>query len=133
MSRKNKSEERKLFAISDLFVIFGVLALLIVLFVFLRRDSGGELCAEICVGGEEVDFIALSDVKEDYTLNIEGTEILVSSDGIRFVSSPCSDKICVDRGVISKAGDSAVCLPQRVSVRIVSTSRDPGNVDAVSG
>lgn len=133
MSSKRKTEDRKLFALSDLFVILFVALASVVLFMSLSHKGGEKPVAEISVKGDKVKSIVLSDVKEPYTLTFEGAQILVSPEGVSFVSSPCNDKICVKRGVISKVGESAVCLPQRVSVRIVSSDRDSGLVDAVAG
>ncbi len=133
MSSKRKKEDRKLFALSDLFVILFVALASVVLFMSLSHKGGEEPVAEISVKGDKVKTIVLSDVKEPYTLTFEGAQILVSPEGVSFESSPCNDKICVRCGVISKVGESAVCLPQRVSVRIVSSDRDSGLVDAVAG
>ena len=54
----------------------------------------------------------------------------LDKDGAHFVSSPCPDKICVNKGIIKRAGESAVCLPQRVSVRIEGGDSE---IDSVTG
>ncbi len=38
--------------------------------------------------------------------------------GIRMISSPCPDKICIKQGWINKEGESIVCLPNRVVLRL---------------
>ena len=61
----------------------------------------------------------------------EDTEFDITSNGIdlrsviengkaRVESSDCPDKICVHRGEISKSGQSAVCVPARLSLVIES-------------
>ena len=64
------------------------------------------------------------------TLEVNGAVIELDKDGAHFVSSPCPDKICVNKGIIKRAGESAVCLPQRVSVRIEGGDSE---IDSVTG
>lgn len=60
-----------------------------------------------------------------------GPSLLRVQDGrVRFVSSPCRNKVCVHSGWLSHGGDAAACLPNRVSI---SLSGDAGSgLDAVS-
>ena len=74
--------------------------------------------------------VVLADLKEPLTLEVNGAVIELDKDGAHFVSSPCPDKICVNRGIIKRAGESAVCLPQRVSVRIEGGDSE---IDSVTG
>ena len=61
---------------------------------------------------------------------MNGAVIELDKDGAHFVSSPCPDKICVNKEIIKRAGESAVCLPQRVSVRIEGGDSE---IDSVTG
>ena len=67
-------------------------------------------------------------------LEVEGplgtTTVAVEEDGVRVVSSPCSEKICVQTGRISKPGEWIACLPNRVFITI--RTKDSGDIDAVS-
>ena len=74
--------------------------------------------------------VVLADLKEPLTLEVNGAVIELDKDGAHFVSSPCPDKICVNKGIIKRAGESAVCLPQRVSVRIEGGDSE---IDSVTG
>ncbi len=131
--QKSEYAKRKLFTLSDLFLLLFVLILfLTAFFILTKRSEDGELYAEISVKGECVKSISLSEVKEPYTITVEDTQISVSSDGVCFLSSPCKDKLCIERGTIFRAGESAVCLPQRVSLRIVSRGASE-QIDAVAG
>ena len=62
----------------------------------------------------------------------DGTVIEVGPAGAAFVSSPCPDQVCVEAGLCDRVGETAVCLPQRVSIRIVGDGGD-GAVDAMTG
>lgn len=78
------------------------------------RPKGAEAVIE--QDGEVYRRVVLADLKEPLTLEVNGAVIELDKDGAHFVSSPCPDKICVNKGIIKRAGESAVCLPQRVSV-----------------
>ncbi len=131
-----ENRKRRYFSPADL-LIAGLVAVFFVLFagmLFMSRGDG-ELSAQIYVKGELYDTIELASAKEPQEIEIEGKIpllISVSSEGAEFVHSGCPDKLCVRRGLISKDGQSAVCLPAGVSVKIVSDSDKP-SVDAVAG
>lgn len=48
------------------------------------------------------------------------SHLLVDKGRIRFVDSPCTGKQCIYQGWISKGGESATCLPNGVSVQVLS-------------
>ena len=48
------------------------------------------------------------------------------------VYSDCANQICVNTGAVSLAGESIVCLPNRVMVEILAGS-EGGEVDVVAG
>ena len=51
--------------------------------------------------------------------------VLVIKDGVAFIeSADCRDKICVGHKPISKDGETVVCLPHRMVVRIVSSEEE---------
>ena len=91
------------------------------------RKEGKSVLIE--VDGKIVAVYSLSKSGE-YTLN-GGSNILIIKDGAAYIKeADCPDKTCVRRGKISHSGESAVCLPNRVSVRV--TGNDPYAVDIVS-
>lgn len=99
------------------------------------RGEAAEPEAVITVDGETVERIPLE--------NRERTERIVSSCGytLRVVaeggdiwveSSDCPTQDCVRTGHISRSGQSVVCLPARVIVRLEGGTADSA-VDAVVG
>ena len=76
-----------------------------------------------------VHVVKFSGIKESYTVNAGGCEILVEKDGISFKSSLCPDKLCMKSGKLSLAVDTMACVPERVVVVIKS---DKEVHDAVS-
>ncbi len=60
------------------------------------------------------------DTEFDITSNGIDLHIVIENGKARVESSACPDKICVHRGEISKSGQSAVCVPARLSLVIES-------------
>ena len=111
------------------FIIVGVI-LTVSALLFLGSffpDKG--LRAEICLDGESFAVYELSELTEGLTVNVGSCEILVENDGVTFLSSDCSDKLCINRGKLKKSGDTMACVPERVSV--VLKKAKGNDVDAV--
>ena len=117
----------KFFKLTDLILI---LVLLFIGFFAHRTLSGGEnLVAEITVDNKPYQKIDLNSVTENYFIQINSLCIEVSNKKIRFISSDCHDKTCVNSGWLTSAGDFAACLPNRIAVKISGTN----GPDAITG
>lgn len=61
----------------------------------------------------------------------EGYNLLMISGGKAFLSdADCPDKLCVKQGSISRNGESIICLPHKLVVRI--TAKEESGLDAVT-
>lgn len=110
---KNKLNLKK----ADLIILTVVIFTAIVLFA-LKTDSGA-LTAQITVDGETVHEVILSSVEKTYTFFPgNGTEIEISQDHVRFLSSDCGGKDCVNCGKLTRAGETAVCIPNKTLIRL---------------
>ncbi len=136
MKASGERKKRRFFSLPDIFVLGFALLCTALGFVFLLMPKGeGELFAEIKIHGELFKTVELTSVENPYEIPVEGdlpVTIEVAPEGIRFKESKCPDKLCINRGAINKSGESAVCLPAAVSIRIVSKNSSP-QVDAVMG
>lgn len=47
------------------------------------------------------------------------SRIVIHNHQVRFESSPCRNQYCVHQGWLARAGQVAVCLPNRVSLELV--------------
>lgn len=82
--------------------------------LFLLRGAGGHAdVARVYLDGECVWECALD---SEGTFETEGVLVTVSGGSARIAASDCPDALCVARGDISRAGESAVCLPNRLSL-----------------
>ncbi len=115
----------------DLYLIVGCLlaALVCCCLWFLLRQDGGTVIVE--QNGQETARYALS---EDRTVRIEGEggyNLLVIEGGEVYLSeADCPTQLCMKTGKIRYAGQSIVCLPHKLAVRITGGA---SGLDGVTG
>ena len=96
--------------------------------------GSGAPVAVIEQAGKEVRRVELDSITQPETLVLEGeisVTVLLEPGQVSIIHSDCPDQICVNTGVLTQPGQSAVCLPARVSVRIVGKSES--GVDGMTG
>ncbi|MCQ5129039.1 NusG domain II-containing protein [Butyricicoccus faecihominis] len=113
----------------DFVIIAAVLLAAAALAVFLAMQAAGDrLYAEIWKDGELTQRVALTpDTRE--TIDLDGHNTIVL-DGLtaRMAGADCRDQVCVRTGTLSRAGQAAVCLPNRVVLKLVGEKNE---VDAI--
>ena len=127
MERTNKNQRRR----NDLLLLTGcLLATLVLGGLWLLLRQGGRFVV-VEQNGRETARYALS---EDRTERIEtegGYNLLVIEGGEAFLrAADCPTLLCVKTGKIRYAGQSIVCLPHKLAVRIVGGA---SGLDAVTG
>lgn len=109
----------KLITRRDALIIATILAVAVA-FLIIPALKSGEY-AEISFDGKAVKTVSLRK-NEIFTINNITFEI---KDGkISVTDSPCRDKICEHTGFIGSPSQTIVCLPEKMSVRIVGKSDD---------
>lgn len=106
--------------------------------LFAPLYSEGHLVVVITVDSKEYCQVDLSDVESPYELIVpvgdKEVVVHITPESACINESPCPDKLCVNTGKLTKSGQSAVCLPMRVSVSLVTQDTSPDNTpDAVVG
>lgn len=127
-------KRRALLSKADLFLIGVVLIVLVIVLFFTYSRDTGKMYAVITVDGRVINKIDLKCVTEPYTIEISGDypcEILIEKDAVSIVSASCPDKLCKNAGRLTKVGMQAVCLPNRLSVRIEGQGTQ-NSLDAVT-
>ena len=80
------------------------------------REKGAAI--QVLVKDEEFGTYPLS---EDQEIPIGEGNILAISGGEAFMKwADCPDKLCIHQGKISHTGETIACLPNRVTVRVIS-------------
>ena len=114
-----------------------IFLLIIVALVFLVTNnndstlSANSLRVEVYFDGELFDTGKLSENKDIVVNTNLGMNMISILDGrVGMVESDCNDLICVKSGWIDSVGESIVCLPHKVYVKIVG--EEEVDIDALS-
>lgn len=100
----------------DLLLILAIAALAGAIFLLTRLPSGVGDAVEIRIGGELFKVLPLD---TDSSTDVGGLCTVVIENGEARVSeSTCSNLLCVNHRPISRSGESIVCLPNGVTVRV---------------
>lgn len=130
-----KSSVKLKFCRWDLAVAAVILALSLACWatLWLQNQGGGALTAVVAVDGTEIDRFAVGNLTEKtYTANGYTLHVFARGSEIRVAEADCPGQDCVHTGFIDTAGESIVCLPAHLSIRLVRPNGS-GGVDAVLG
>lgn len=90
--------------------------------------SGDRLYAEVWQDNTLVERVELTD-RTDRTIDLDGHNVIVLSGRTAAMqSADCRDQVCVRTGTLTRAGQVAVCLPNRVVLRITGETSE---IDAI--
>lgn len=117
----------------DLILLAALLLIAGVLAFFLFRGEGAELVAEC--DGEVLMRVRMRDILEprQFTFETENGIVTVgiSQRGAWIESSNCPNQHCVRSGMISRSGQSVVCLPMHFCIYF--TGEGIGEPDGITG
>ncbi len=117
-------------------ILFMLLISFLSYIIYQSHSSINSPKAEIYYYSELVETVAL-DQGVDRIFSVKGKENVVFhlfEDGsICFEKSNCPDKLCIKTGKISKPGQFAACLPNRLLLKIISTNDDNRDADIILG
>lgn len=135
---------------ADIWFLFVLLAIALVILFFFRLSRTQGSYAQISYDGREVYRISLSQAEVKYYLLTEQDRISIrelseeewmktaesltagDTDGnynifmcqngeMRMIQSNCPDLICVHHAAISKTGENIICLPHKVVIEIAGS------------
>lgn len=109
------------------FAVIAVIVAAALIFAFANRFGSKNPVAEIIVDGQVVETVDLSAAKERYEImpNSAYNILIIAENGeIWFECSDCKDKLCVAAGKLKNGGDTAVCLPAKTVITVVSSDVD---------
>lgn len=113
----------------DFVIIAAVLLLAAALTAwFALGTSDGQLYAEVWQDDVLVERVKLTD-ETDREIDLDGHNVIVlAGKTARMESADCHDQVCVRTGTLTRAGQVAVCLPNRVILKIVGETSE---IDAI--
>lgn len=118
---------------NDIILVTILLILAIVSYTIVKyigNENGAQV--EVIIDGEvsetfpldeNISYKIIIDDKNYNILSIENGEVSVSE-------ASCPDKLCINQKKITKAGESIICLPNKLVVRIVGDKKT--TIDAVA-
>lgn len=114
----------------DLVIIAAVLLLAAVIAAVLAvPQRGGRLYAEVWQQETLVERVELT-AGTDRVIDLEGHNVIVLEGRTAWIArADCKDQVCVRTGTLTRAGQVAVCLPNRVVLKLVG---DDSGIDAVA-
>ncbi|GAK57646.1 hypothetical protein U27_04613 [Candidatus Vecturithrix granuli] len=117
--------------LGDKILIGGLLLLSLASYPLLRTLMTEGSQVQIETDGRIFQVVSL-DV--DQTIAVPGplgaTFVVIHAGAVHVSASPCHNKICVNTGEISYAGQMIVCVPNKVVVRVIGKQELP--YDAVT-
>lgn len=106
--------------LGDIIIIILIAALAVLLIFIFRPSDSGDISAVIMKGNEQIEEIDLSSLDDEQIILVETDVKIAAQNGrIRFIESSCLDKTCINTGWLTRVGDTAACLPNRVLIKIV--------------
>lgn len=117
----------------DLILASAVLFIALVWFLINNSISEKGELVRVYQDNILIDEISISDDIEN-SVYLDGVEILryrIADSNVDVLYSTCKDKLCVHQRSISKTGETIVCLPNRIIIKIDNNTKD-SSYDAVS-
>lgn len=111
---------RSVITYADMIVILA--AIIVVGCLYQQFWQGGEGKANLAVIRNPNSPPAEINLNQGQHLDIQGSlglsQLQVKDGKIRFLSSPCQNKLCIRSGWLEHDGEAAACLPNRVSIHL---------------
>ncbi len=120
-----KESDKKKIKNDIILIIFLCIVAVVVGFVLYTSDMpDDELQLQILIDGEIVEVYSYTSDESTYKQFImdSGNVIVLQSGEVYMESADCPDGLCIMQGKISKPGESIICLPHKLVVRLIKTS-----------
>lgn len=107
-----------------LIIIF--IAVIAIWFGYRMMNQGEGSRVRVTVDGEEYGVYSL-EKEQEIPIQVDGevTNTLIIRDGeADMTEADCPDKLCVNQKSISSAGETIVCLPNKIVVEVISSDEE---------
>nr|WP_314278503.1 NusG domain II-containing protein [uncultured Peptostreptococcus sp.] len=114
-------------------ILFIIIAIVIVQAVLINKyiNSGQGDRVEVYVENKLYNTYPLDKEKRVQIKEKNGriNNIYIHNRGVEMTQANCPDKVCIHTGFINKPGQSIVCLPHKINIKIVSDKEDKSDKD----
>jgi hypothetical protein len=114
----------QLFKPGDIFLMVGLICIALGLGIIIKQKGGNANYCIISVDGKDKYKLSLFSPQKIKIKGVFGESVIeVSKKGVRMVNSPCPLHICVQQGIIKRVGQTIVCIPNRIMIRILGKQK----------
>ena len=115
----------------DLLLAMAVIAIAVGALFIVKNSKKDGAYVEVKMGSKVVDTIPLDRDYEHTYESIFGSNKLIIKDGKAYVEyASCKDGICEKTGRISKVGETIICLPNELFIKIIGNGE--GELDEIA-
>lgn len=121
--QKPQNSSRTSMRLGDWAVILFCVLISVYLFKSLWRTEQATK-VQIKYGAQVVGTYSLNQSRDIHLHGAIGeTRIMISQGKVRFFSAPCTNQYCVHQGWLHHAGQSAICLPNQISIALLGKQK----------
>lgn len=106
---------------ADIVIIISSLVLSVLILTFSLNNHSPKDCV-VEVNGKEIARYSLEQIQGEKTVEIDNefgkNVIVIDNNGAKITQSSCPDGLEIKSGKITKSGQSLICLPNRLVVRL---------------
>lgn len=117
----------------DIILISIILLLAIALLFIYKINTTKGNSVEVSIDGKIVYTLPLS---ENITKTISsklGENILIIDNGyVKIIEADCPDKLCINQKSISNVGETIICLPHKLIIKIKNDKNIESDLDSIS-
>ncbi len=130
---------KTLFKAGDIIVYLFAIILIISSFVGIYWIKSGSSQATVVIeaNGKVISSFPLREGIEPEEISIDTGNgkyniVLVTHQGVRIKEANCPDQVCVRTGTISYPGQSIICIPHKVIIKIIGAQREEPPIDDIA-
>lgn len=125
--------------VGDIFIymFLGIFALIGFLGMKSMVTTEGERTVVVLLDGQEVERIPLKQDMEPMKIQIDDGKgnyniIYITYEDVHIVEANCRDSLCIKQGSIKNPGQSIVCLPNKLVIKIIGEDSNSSVDDVTS-
>lgn len=114
-------KKRKFVKKIDILIIFVLILVCVFIYFKIFNNKYKKTLAQISYNGRIIREINLENAKDEiFTLKEnKNVSFQIKDSKIRFVNTKCPDKLCENVGYIYQPNSVAICMPNKVTLKIV--------------
>ncbi|MGL5755199.1 MAG: NusG domain II-containing protein [Paraclostridium sp.] len=117
---------------NDFFLILSIIVVVCAFLVFNHFKESGKADKVVIYVDNKVYKEVPLDKNEELTIKTENgyNKVKIHDKGVEVTQASCPDEVCVKTGFINKSNKSIVCIPNKVSIKIISDEKN--DIDIIS-